>query len=73
MSSDKTPLLADFGLAHVLNPGTVTIRLCTNGQPGGTANWMAIELLEPDESKAKSYTKVSDIWAFGMTVYVSFE
>lgn len=34
---------------------------------------MAIELLEPDESKAKSYTKESDIWAFGMTVYVSFE
>lgn len=34
---------------------------------------MAIELLEADESKAKSYTKESDIWAFGMTVYVSYE
>lgn len=70
MSKDFKPLLADFGLAHVLNPGTVTARLCTDGSGNGSANWTAIELIK--DSNAKYYTKESDRWSFGMTVYVSY-
>ena len=38
----------------------------------GTIRWMAPELLTYDpEMKSNLHTKASDVWAFGMTVYVS--
>lgn len=72
MSDNGEPLLTDFGLTHVLNPGNITITLVTDGDdPKGTANWMAFELLSPNATRSDYYTKASDVWSFGMTVYVS--
>ena len=37
----------------------------------GTYRYLAYELVEiPDSSKRPCHTKQTDIWAFGMTVYV---
>ena len=73
MSSDDCPkaLLTDFGLSHVLNPTAMTVQLFTGGDnPEGTTPFMAKEMLLGDEGRESFYTKASDVWAFGMTIYV---
>lgn len=73
MSSDDVPkpLLTDFGIAHVLNPGTVTLQLITDSENArGTTQYMAKEMISGDSSRENFYTKPADVWAFGMTVYV---
>ena len=35
-----------------------------------SVNWMAVELLQTDKP---SFTKESDIWSLGMTVYVYYD
>ena len=46
------------------------IRQTTTGSIRGSIPWMAMELFESGETKV-TYTRETDIWAFGMTVYVS--
>ena len=69
MNSNGHPMLADFGISRFDS---------VNGEPAevsyeGSIRWMAIELI--DELMSGSgrlvHTKESDIWAFGMAVYVS--
>lgn len=36
----------------------------------GSYPWMARELFLSDESESLPYTKKSDVWSFGMVVYV---
>ena len=62
-ASDPIPVLCDFGLSKISDiPGFTTV-------VQGTTNWMAKELLgESDEECVLS--PASDIWAWGMTVYV---
>lgn len=63
------PLVCDFGLS-------ISLRASTTGRPGretssngskGTLRWMAPELLR----RGANNTFASDVWAFGMIVYVS--
>ena len=73
MSSDDRPkaLLTDFGISRVLNPGAMTMQLVPNGDGSeGTARFMAKEMLLGDKSAGDLYTKTTDVWAFGMTIYV---
>ena len=69
MNSDGHPMLADFGISRFVS---------VNGEPAeasyeGSIRWMAVELI--DELMSGSgrlvHTKGSDVWAFGMVVYVS--
>ena len=73
MSSDDRPkaLLTDFGISRVLNPGAMTVQLVPgDDSPGGTVRFMAKEMLYGDMSSGDFYTKATDVWAFGMTIYV---
>ncbi|EJC99172.1 kinase-like protein, partial [Fomitiporia mediterranea MF3/22] len=62
------PLICDFGISRMLS-STVTFAGATSGGIKGSMRWMAYELL--DFSSDGHHTKESDVWAFGMTVYVS--
>ena len=66
-------MLADFGISRIIEEsvtvsGTSSLR--------GNIRWMSIELLDPrilNESNTKHefHTKQSDVWAYGMVLYVS--
>lgn len=73
MSSDENPrpLLTDFGISHVMNPGSVTLHLATDGEnPRGTIRFLAKETISENTAREDFYTKQADVWAFGMTIYV---
>ena len=63
-------MLSDFGVSRLLVnsmtvAGTSTLR--------GVMRWMAPELVIPDDEvlmKHSCHTKATDVWAFGMVVYV---
>jgi serine/threonine protein kinase len=64
-------MLSDFGVSRIVVEG-VTITETTSLK--GSLRYMAPELLEesPTNSKQQLHTKESDVWAFGMVVYVSY-
>ncbi|TDL15452.1 kinase-like protein [Rickenella mellea] len=81
VSSDGTPLLADFGISR-----TLVVTQTVNGvkELMGSIRWMASELLNPGgyslndvdvgdrtlvNEDAAVQTKKTDVWAFGMVVY----
>lgn len=74
ISATKDPLLADFGLSQVLYPLFSTVgQSNSSGSPKGTVRWMAPELLgDSDGSLSLNSNEKSDVWAFGMVVYVFF-
>ncbi|KLO08683.1 kinase-like protein [Schizopora paradoxa] len=70
ISDNNNPLIADFGISRIL---TSTNTSWTN--LGGSARWMAMELLEFNPGDGTSgtgsgrHTKGTDVWAYGMVVY----
>ena len=62
--TNPIPLLCDFGLSKIVDAVGFTTTVC------GSPCWMAMELLGKDDEDCK-LTFASDIWAWGMTVYVS--
>lgn len=69
ISDDGTPLLADFGISHVLMSENIAVLRSSSGDTSGTLRWMAYEQLA---AEFPIYTMPTDIWAFGMTVYVRY-
>ena len=75
MDSHGVPMLSDFGISRIVEEsvtvsGTSSLR--------GNIRWMSIELLDPrilNESNTKHefHTKQSDVWAYGMVLYVSIQ
>eukprot|EP01046_Picozoa_sp_COSAG06_P059708 COSAG06_NODE_12444_length_1374_cov_0.585803_1_plen_305_part_10 len=66
MDEREQLVIADFGLATVLNATTVTAQQSTTGAGGGTPAYKA-----PEQYDADSFGKVSpktDMWAFGCVV-----
>ena len=70
ISATGVPQISDFGMSRMIG-ASQRIRQTTTGSIRGSIPWMAMELFESGESKV-TYTRETDIWAFGMTVYVSF-
>ena len=70
MTHDGQPVLSDFGISRLLVnsktfAGTTSIK--------GNTRWMAPEPItfdEEDEAERVHHTKASDVWAFGMVLYV---
>ena len=72
ISETREPLLADFGLSRVLASSLAGLTTSTTlASPKGTVRWMAVELFLPSEANPEPIsTFETDIWAFGMVVYV---
>jgi serine/threonine protein kinase len=70
VSNEGWPLLTGFGISRLNYDG---ITLSGASILKGNVRWMAIELIEPGvhEQRHNFHTRQSDIWAFGMVVYVS--
>lgn len=66
VSDDGRPLLADFGTA-ISSASRSLAATELHGQKG-TPKWMAKELLVHENYTG--HTEESDIWAFGMVIYV---
>ena len=65
VSPSGQPLLCDFGISFmILSSQTLT---STTGGFTGSLPWTSPELLE----NTTKHTVESDVWAFGMTIYVS--
>lgn len=67
-------MLTDFGQSRASNYSQPGLRTSAYDLMKGTANWMAYELLaffDDMTSGEVICTKETDMWAFGMVVYVS--
>ena len=70
MSANGSPVLCDFGISRIHRDG---MTLAGTAILRGNARWMAIELLEHDPNVIADHslhTKASDVWAYGMVLYV---
>lgn len=73
MNIDGIPLLTDFGISRIVEE---SVTLTGTSSLKGNTRWMSIELLNPDilegsTKKHEFHTKQSDVWAYGMVLYVS--
>ena len=69
MSAEGKPKITDFGISRiVINSMTIAGPTAVKGN----TRWMAPELFSLDESVSEhpAHTKQTDVWAFGMVVYV---
>lgn len=77
ISPDGDPLLSDFGISRML---VASGSLDRSTSVKGSTRWMAAELLRPDllsdevdggfQGETAFHTKETDVWAYGMTLYV---
>uniref|UniRef100_A0A1I8J015 Protein kinase domain-containing protein n=1 Tax=Macrostomum lignano TaxID=282301 RepID=A0A1I8J015_9PLAT len=68
--ADNTRIkLIDFGLSIKLELSISHISASSQSLPKGTLNFMAPELLGAGESDSVQYSRESDIWAFGCSVF----
>ena len=72
MTSFGRPMLTDFGLSRALDYSIPDMRTSSYGRLKGTSHWMAYELAKVLEDPNPEFicTKPSDMWAFGMVLYV---
>lgn len=78
MDDHGVPMLTDFGISRASIYSFEPFKTSRYSEPKGTFPWMAYELLEffecsmnPKACQAKIIcTKASDMWAFGMVIYV---
>ena len=69
IAGDVRALICDFGCART---GIASYSMTTSSlNTRGTCNYWAPELLKPQADVLKAHTQHTDIWAFGMTIYVS--
>lgn len=67
VSSSGDALICDFGCSRMITASQSLAKVSSGLK--GTPRYQAYELLS--EGGFKGYTKEADVWAFGMTVYVS--
>ena len=73
INHDGKPMLTDFGISRIVQEGLTITRTSTLK---GNVRWMAIELVNPSAfaeatQKHEFQTFASDVWAYGMVVFVS--
>ncbi|PAA52610.1 hypothetical protein BOX15_Mlig024413g1 [Macrostomum lignano] len=68
LADKKRIKLVDFGLSIKLEQSVSHIS-ASNPEPKGTMEFMAPELLAKDDLSSPHYSKSSDIWAFGCSIY----
>ncbi|KAI5120415.1 hypothetical protein M0805_006916 [Coniferiporia weirii] len=71
ISSSGEPRICDFGISRMLvESKSLSFGDSTTGDLKGTIRYMSIELLRATDVEPHTYSKASDIWAFGMTLLV---
>ena len=67
-------MLADFGHSRALSYVNNALKTSSSGRIKGTYHWMSYELAEVIQNPDKEIicTKASDMWAYGMVLYVCF-
>ena len=70
MSTSGQPMLTDFGLSRALECSLAIQKSSATGEMKGTIRFMAYELVKEDSS-GFICTEASDMWAFGMVIYVT--
>ena len=68
MSPSLVPMICDFGISRTIVPSSALSNYTQNEDSRGTVPWMAVELL--DFANPRSHSMMSDVWSFGMTIYV---
>lgn len=70
MNHEGRPLLSDFGVSRII---VESVTITGTASLKGNLRYMAPELLKepPMNPNHKLHTKESDVWAFGMVLYVS--
>lgn len=68
ISPTLEPLLADFGVSHILTASMSQMCGTSMAALKGTVRWMAVELLTTEAIPNEK----SDVWAFGMVLYVRY-
>ena len=63
------PMITDFGLSRMLSYSQTIMATTEHGSVKGTVRWMAFELFGLDDDHVE-HTKASDMWAYGMIIYV---
>lgn len=70
MSRMGEPKISDFGLSRMTNYSQQKLLSSTPDGSKGTVLWMAPELFGIDDDSDVRPSKASDMWAYGMVVYV---
>ena len=81
MCGDETPKLIDFGASRKTEYSLANLMTTPGLKRGGTIRYVAYELLaffddeDIDDGPEKDVrcTPESDMWAFGMVIYVSIQ
>lgn len=63
-------MISDFGLSRMISSEQSFSTSLDHGAVKGTIRWMAFELFGLDDDDVE-HTKASDMWAYGMILYVS--
>lgn len=75
MDNMGTPRLTDFGQSRASDYSNALLKTTSHDKIKGTSHWLSYELLEFLENSDSEVicTRESDMWAFGMVLYVSSE
>jgi serine/threonine protein kinase len=64
-------VVGDFGLSKMLVDAYLWKKTVDRNEPKGTYRWMAPELLD-ERTGPHDSTRESDVYAFGLTAWVTF-
>ena len=75
MTKDGVPMLSDFGQARALKYTLSAFKTSDYLRQKGTLNWIAPEIADYIDEAGKGNklicTEMSDVWSYGMVIYVS--
>ena len=64
IAHDGRPVLSNFGFSGLIWGANTTSLVLAD------VRWIAPEVLSSEEGEREVHTKASDVWAFGMVLYV---
>ena len=70
ISEAGVPQIGDFGMSRMIAASQSSLWQTSAEHIKGTVRWLAVEYLKPGKLQS-IHTKETDVWAFGVTIYVS--
>lgn len=74
VSADGVPMLIDFGQARSSYYAQMNLEITSQTRNDSSSRWLAYEIFDflDNEGAEGQCTVESDIWSFGMVLYVSY-